>query len=52
MRGYAVFFKKMGQSRHLLDYFRPFLISIKQIEKSLDSVLGIQTRGRMMVGSD
>ena len=27
-------------------------ISIKQIEKSVDGVLGIQTRGRMMVGTN
>ena len=27
-------------------------ISIKQIEKSVDCVLGIQTRGRMMVGTN
>ena len=35
-------------------YFRPFLvtISIIQIEKSLDSVLGIQTCGRRMIGAD
>ena len=33
-------------------YFRPFLIkiSIIQIEKSVDGVLGIRTRGRRMVG--
>ena len=36
---------KMCQSRPLFVYFRPFLIkiSIIQIEKSLDGVLGIQT---------
>ena len=35
-------------------YFRPFLITISiiQIEKSIDGVLGIQTRGRQIVGSD
>ena len=36
-------------------YFRrPLLItiSIVQIEKSIDGVLGIQTRGRRMVGAD
>ena len=44
----------MGQSRPLFVYFRYFLntISIIQIEKSLDGVLGIQTRGRRMVGAD
>ena len=47
------FFKKMGQSRPLFVYFRPFLITISiQIEKSIDGVLGIQTRGRRMVGTD
>ena len=35
-------------------YFCPFLItiSIKQIEKRVDGVLGIRTRGRRMVGAD
>ena len=34
-------------------YFRPFLVTISiQIEKSVDGVLGIQTRGRRMVGAD
>ena len=35
-------------------YFRSFLatISIIQIEKSIDGVLGIRTRGRRMVGTD
>ena len=34
-------------------YFRSFLITISiQIEKSVDGVLGIQTRGRRMVGAD
>ena len=44
----------MGQSRPLFVYFRYFLdtISIIQIEKSIDGVLGIQTRGRRMVGAD
>ena len=46
----------MGQSRPLFVYFRPFLIpitiSIIQIEKSVDGVLGIRTRGRRMVGKD
>ena len=48
------FFKKMGQSRPLFVYFRYFLdtISIIQIEKSLDGVLGIRTQGRRMVGTD
>ena len=47
-------FIKMGQSRPLFVYFRPFhiTISIIQIEKSLDGVLGIQTCGRRMVGAD
>ena len=44
----------MGQSRPLFVYFRDFLntISIIQIEKSVDGVLGIQTWGRRMVGAD
>ena len=34
-------------------YFRSFLVTISiQIEKSIDGVLGIQTRGRWMVGAD
>ena len=38
----------------LFVYFLPFLIiiSIIQIEKSLDGGFGIQTRGRKMVGAD
>ena len=37
----------MGESRPLFVYFRYFLdtISIIQIEKSVDGVLGIRTRG-------
>ena len=50
------FLKNMGQSRPLFVYFRSFLIpitiSIIQIEKSIDDVLGIRTQGRMMVGQD
>ena len=43
----------MGQSRPLFVYFCSFLITISiQIEKSIDGVLGIQTRGRRMVGAD
>ena len=44
----------MGQSRPLFVYFRPFLITISiiQIEKSIDGVLGIWTRGCRMVGAD
>ena len=44
----------MGQFRPIYVYFRYFLdtISIIQIEKSIDEVLGIQTRGRRMVGAD
>ena len=47
-------FFKMGQSRPLFVYFRHFLytISIIQIEKSVDGVLGTRTRGRRMVGAD
>ena len=48
------FFIKMDQSRPLFVYFRYFLntISIIQIEKSIDGVLGIQTQCRRMVGAD
>ena len=44
----------MGQSRPLFVYFCHFLITISiiQIEKSIDGVLGIQTRGHNMVGAD
>ena len=44
----------MGQSRPLFVYFCYFLntISIIQIEKGVDGVLGIRTRGRRMVGAD
>ena len=47
-----LFFKKMGQSRPLFVYFRHFLITISIIEKNIDGVLGIRTRGRRMVGAD
>ena len=48
------FLKKIGQSRPLFVYFCHFLdtISIIQIEKSVDGVLGIRTWGRRMVGAD
>ena len=50
--GYS-FFKKMVQSRPLFVYFRSFLVTISiQIEKSIDGVLGIRTRGCRMVGAD
>ena len=42
----------MVQSRPLFVYFRSFLISIIQIEKSIDGVLGIRTWGHRMVGED
>ena len=44
-----IVFLKMGQSRPLFVYFR-VTISI-QIEKTVDGVLGIRTRGRRMVGA-
>ena len=50
-----VIFLKNGQSRHLFFvYFRPSLITISIIamKKSIDGVLGIQTRGCRMVGAD
>ena len=39
-----VFLKKMGLSRPLFVYFRPFLITISiiQIEKSIEGVLGFE----------
>ena len=48
------FLTKMGQSRPLFVYFCPFhiTISIIQIERSIDCVLGITTCGRWMVGTD
>ena len=48
------FFFKMGQSQSLFAYFRLFLvtISIIHIAKSVDGVLGIQTRGCRMGGAD
>ena len=47
------FFLKMGQYRPLFVYFRSFLSIISiQIEKSIDDVLGIRTRGRRVVGID
>ena len=51
---HAAIFLKMGQSRPLFVYFRPFLITIStiQIEKNTDDVLGIQTHGRRMVSTD
>ena len=43
----------MGHSRPLFVYFRPFLVKTSiQIEKSIDGVLGIRTRGRRMKGAD
>ena len=44
--GKSFFLKNMGQSRPLFVYFRYFLdtISIIQIEKSIDGVLGIRTQ--------
>ena len=53
-RSYKRSILKMGQSRPLFVYSRYFLdtISIIQIEKSIDGVLGTRTRGRRMVGAD
>ena len=47
------YFLKKGQSRPLFVYFRPFLITISiiLIEKGIDGVHGIRTRGRRMVGT-
>ena len=50
----CVFSLEMGQSRSLFVYFGSVLIiiSVIQIEKSKDGVLGIWTWGRKMVGAD
>ena len=47
------FFIKKGANPGLFSvYFRSFLVPISmQIEKSVDGVLGIQTRGRRVVGA-
>ena len=44
----------MDQSRPLFVYDRSFIITISiiQIKKREDGVLGIRTRGRMMAGAD
>ena len=44
----------MGQSGPLFVYFPPFLITITiiQIDKRVDGVLGIRTQGRNMVDAD
>ena len=48
------FFKKWANPSPFFVYFRNFLItiSIVQIEKSIDSVLGIRTWDRGIVGAD
>ena len=48
-----VFFNKWANPGLFLFYFRSFLVIISiQIEKSIDGVLGIRTRGHRMVGAD
>ena len=49
-----VFFIKIGRSRPLFVHFGPFLITISiiQIEKSFDGVLGIRTHGHRMEDTD
>ena len=49
-----LFLKQLANPGLVFVYFCPFLITISiiQIEKSLDGVHGIQTHGRLMVGSD
>ena len=50
---YEFFVKKWANSGPFLVYFRSFLVTISiQIEKSMEGVLGIRTRGRRMVGAD
>ena len=48
------FFIKNGRSRPLFVHFGPFLITISiiQIEKSFDGVLGIRTHGHRMEDTD
>ena len=50
----SFFLKKWANPGLFFVYFRYFLdtISIIQIEKSIDGVLGIRTRGRRMVDTD
>ena len=53
MMQFTFFLKKNGPIPASFVYFRSFLVTISlQIEKSIDGVLGIQTRGRRMVGAD
>ena len=49
-----LFLKKRANPGLFLVYFHHFLTTIStiQIEKSIDGVLGIQTQGRRMVGTD
>ena len=49
-----LFLKKWANPGLFLVYFRSFLITISiiQIEKSVDGVIGIWTWGRRMVGAD
>ena len=49
----AWFFLKWANPGLFFVYFHSFLITISiQIEKSIDGVLGIRTRGCRMVGAD
>ena len=44
---------KWADPGHFYAYFHSFLVTISiQIEKSVDGVLGIRTRGRRMVCAD
>ena len=53
LKSYSSYFFKMCQYRPLFVYFHSFLVTISiQIEKSIDGVLGIRTRGCRMVGAD
>ena len=46
------FLKKWANTGLFVVYFCTFLVTISiQIEKSVDGVLGIRTRGRRMVGA-
>ena len=49
----ALPFFKLANPGLFFVYFHSFLVTISiQIEKSIDGVLGIQTRGHRMVGAD
>ena len=50
----GLYFNRWANPGLFFVYFRPFLITISiiQIEKSVDGVLGIRTRGLRIIGAD